>query len=85
MVDLTKPITEATGAALAVWAKGDAPKAQERPQASLSAIVAAFKVASTMDELKRAGEAAKLLSEEDKGAAKVAYSEAINRLEKKNG
>lgn len=69
-------ITNATGATLARWAAGGA----TAPPADLAAVVASFKAAQTLPELQAAGVAAKGLPADDKGAAGVAYKQALERL-----
>lgn len=77
------PFTNATGAALARWAAGDLPEAAppaDAPVASLSAIVAAIRIAESIEHLQAVGLRAKTLPEEDKGAAQMAYKERLAQL-----
>lgn len=71
-----KPITNATGAALARWAAGE----QATPTADLASVVASFKAAQSIKDLQAVGGAAKGLPDADKGAATVAYKERLDEL-----
>ncbi len=78
-----KAFTNATGAALARWAAGGDAKpvtSTEVPVASLAAIVAAIKVAETIEQLQQVGMRAKGLPEGDKAAAQFAYKERLERM-----
>lgn len=68
-VPLDKPITRATGEALAKWAKGEAPPGKP----ALSSILTAIKIAENMEQLKAVTSNAALLDGEDKAKATAAF------------
>lgn len=68
-----EPITNATGEALARWARGESPAAPTEHSASLRLGLELIARAASIDELKKTGPAMESLTAEEKTIAKDAY------------
>lgn len=78
MVPLNQPLSERTGELLAAWSRGE-----KISLPNLNAILQAFKVAETMEQLKAAAERARDLPDDEKERAKQAYKAAAQNIESK--